>query len=161
MKKSIIIISSLLVITLVSGSAFAWGSGKRSGKGQGMGYNQQNAINNLSQEQKDELSAIRQKFIDETYELRTAKMQKQQEIRMLMETSNPDRGKLDKLSEKITDYQKQIRDKQIDFQLAAKKIAPELVRGQGLRQRCGRQSGMNGQNNCQGQGGFGCGRYIN
>ncbi len=163
MKKSIIIISSLLTIALVAGSVFAAGPGKRSGKGQGMGYNQQNTLNNLSQEQKDELFALRQKFIDETYELRAGKMQKQQEMRMLMETSNPDRGKIDKLSEKITDYQKQIRDKRIDFQLAAKKIAPELGMGQGFRQGCGRQyqgSGQGSQNGCQGQGG-GCRRYIN
>ena len=139
MKKSIIIISSLLMVALVAGSVFAWGPGK--GQRMGSGYNQdcrgyggQGAFNDLSKEQRDELSALRQKFIDETYELRSAKFQKHQEMRMLMETSNPDRTKLSKLSQEITDLQKQVRDKGIDFRLDAKKISPELGMGKGSRQ---------------------------
>ena len=67
---------------------------------------------------------------------------------MLMETSSPDRSKLGKLSEEITDLQKQLRDKRIDFRLSAKEIAPELGRGLGFRQGCG----QGGQKNHQGQG---------
>ncbi len=154
------------MVTLVAGSAFAKGSGKNRSKGQGMGYNQQcpgyggqNALNNLSQKQRDEFSALRQKFIDETYEFRAAKFQKQQEMRMLMETSNPDRDKIDKLSEKITDFHKQIRNKQIDFQLSVKKISPELGMGNGFRQGYGRHSQRGGQNACQ--GGSGYRQYVN
>ena len=172
MKKSIIIISSLLMVALVAGSVFAWGPGR--GRGQGMGLNQdcpryggqnQAVINNLSQEQRDELLALRQKFIDETYESRSAKLVTQQEMRMLMETSNPDRAKLNKLSDKITDLQQQIRDKRIDLQLAAKKIAPELSMGKGFGQGRGNMSKRGGQRGSQGQGqgayGSGCGRYNN
>ena len=104
-------------------------------------------FNDLSKEQRDELSALRQTFIDETYELRAAKFQKQQEMRMLMETSEPDRAKLGKLSQEITDVQKQARDKRIDFRLAAKKISPELGMGQGF----GKGSRRGGQRGCQGQ----------
>ena len=157
MKKSIIIISSLLMVALVAGSVLAWGPGR--GMGMGMGFNQdcpryggQNAWADLSQDQRDQLSALRQKFIDETYELRSAKFQKQQEIRMLMETSNPDRAKLDRLSQEITDLQKQVRDKRIDFQLSAKKISPELGMGAGFGQGHGRWSKRGGQGNWQGQG---------
>ena len=174
MKKSIIIISSILTISLVAGSVFASGYGKRNGQGQGMGYNQdcpryggqsqnQSAVNDLSQEQRDELFALRQLFVDETYEARAAKMQKQQEMRMLMETSNPDRAKLDKLSDKITKLQQQIRDKRIDFQLAAKKIAPELSMGRGFGQGRGKWSNSGDQRGFQGQrgSGSGCWRYNN
>ena len=164
MKKSIIIISSFLMVALVAGSVFAWGPGK--GRGTGSGFNQdcprsggQGAWNNLSQDQRDELSALRQAFIDETYEFRSAKLAKQQEMRMLMETSNPDRAKLEKLSGQITDLQKQVRDKQIDFRLAAKKISPELGMGRGFGQ--GRGKGLKkggGQRGFQGQG-YGC--YYN
>ncbi len=157
MKKAIIIISSLVMVTLVSGNVFAWGSGK--GRGMGSGYNQdcpqyggQPAFNDLSKEQRDNLTALRQTFIDETYEQRSAKFQKQQEMRMLMETSEPDRAKLDKLSQEITDLQKQVRDKQIDFQLAAKKISPELGMGKGYGQGHGKGSKRGGQRGCQGQG---------
>ena len=158
MKKSIIIISSLLIVALVSGSAFAWGQGKC----RGMGYSanqdcpryggEQGPLNDLSKDQSDALSKLRQGFIDETYELRSAKFAKQQEMRMLMETSEPDRAKLGKLSQEITGLQKQVRDKRIDFLLAAKKIAPELGMGKGFGQGRGNWSGKGGQGGCQGQG---------
>ena len=157
MKKSIIIISSFLMVALVAGSVFAWGQGK--GRGMGSGYNQdcpryggQGVFNDLSQDQRDELTALRQKFIDETYEVRSAKFAKQQEMRMLMETSDPDRAKLAKLSQEITDLQKQVRDKRIDFRLAAKKISPELGMGRGFGQGHGNGSRRGGQGGCQGQG---------
>ena len=146
MKKSIIIISSLLMVALVSGSVFAWGPGK----GRGMGYNSnqdcpryggQSAFNDLSQDQRDQLGALRQTFIDDTYEARSAKFAKRQEMRMLMETSDPDRAELEKLSQEITDLQKQVRDKRIDFQLGAKKISPELGMGRGFGQGRGKWSG--------------------
>ncbi len=166
MKKSIIILSSMLMVALVAGSVFAWGPGK--GRGQGMGFNQycpryggqnQGAISDLSSEDRDALTALRQKFIDETYEFRAKKFEKKQEMRMLMETSNPDRGKIDKLSDAILNLQKQIKDKQIDFQLAAKKIAPELSMGRGFGQGRGSMSKGGSQRGCQGQGGYG--RYSN
>jgi len=161
MKKSIIIISSLLMVALVSGSAFAWGQGKCQGRGQAMGYGdnqdcpryggEQGTLNDLSKDQKDAISKLRQGFIDETYELRSAKFAKRQEMRMLMETSEPDRAKLDKLSQEIMDLQKQVMSKRIDFILAAKKIAPELVMGKGFGQDRGEWSGRGGQRGCQGQ----------
>ena len=159
MKKSIIIISSLLMIALLAGNVFAWGQGK--GRGMGSGSNQdcpryggQGAWNDLSQDQRDALNTLRQEFIDETYELRSAKFAKRQEMRMLMQTSEPDRAKLGKLSQEITDLQKQVRDKRIDFQLAAKKIAPELGMGKGFGQGRGKGSnrGGQGQRGFQGQG---------
>ncbi len=153
MKKSILIISAILVTALVAGNVFAWG------RGMGAGYNQdcpryggQGAFNDLSQDQKDELTALRQKFIDETYEVRSAKFQKQQEMRMLMETSEPDRAKLDTLSQQITDLQKQVRDNRIDFRLAAKKISPELGMGRGFGPGRGHGFRKGGQGGCQGQG---------
>lgn len=173
MKKSIIIMGSLLLVALVAGSVFAWGHGKS--RGMGFSYNQscqgyggQSGWNELSQEQRDKLTVLRQKFIDDTYEFRSAKFQKHQEIRLLMETSEPDRAKLSKLSEELSNLQKQVRDKQIDFQLAAKKIAPEFIMGAGagfgkgnkFDRGCqkGRKSGCQnggksgGQSGCRGQG---------
>ncbi len=165
MKKAIIIISSFLLVAFVAGNVLAWGHGYGRGMGQGTGWNSgqncsgyggQNSVSNLSKEQIDELSALRQQFIDETYEIRSAKHAKQQEINMLMETSNPDRATLTKLTKQISKLQNQMRDKQIDFQLAAKKIAPELNMGRGFGQGRGKWSKGGGQG--QGQG-SGCGRY--
>lgn len=158
MKKSMIVITSLLAVTLMATSAFSWGHGKGGGNGSGQGYGcsgqeyRANAWKNLSQEQRDELTALRQKFIDETYETRSAMMVKHQEMRMLMETSSPDRAKLETLSQAVTDLQGQMGSKRIDFQLAAKKIAPELnVAGMG-RGGFGGKGGGNGNGHRQSRG---------
>jgi len=170
MKKTIIIISSILLVAFVAGSVFAWGPDKGR-RMMGAGFNQdcprygggQGGINDLSKDQRDKLTALRQQFIDETYELRSAKFAKQQEMRMLMETSDPDREKLSKLSKELTDLQGQVRDKGIDLRLKAKKIAPELGRGAGFGQGCGKCPGKGGQRGSQGEGiGYhGGGRYSN
>ena len=68
---------------------------------------------------------------------------------MLMETSEPDRAKLGKLSQEITDLQKQVGDKRIDFRLAAKKISPELGMGRGFGQGHGKGLKRGGQSGCQ------------
>ncbi|WP_300465154.1 periplasmic heavy metal sensor [Desulfobacula sp.] len=179
MKKSIIIMSSLLLVALVAGSVFAWGGPCKGNRGAGSGFNQncqryggQDALNDLSQEQRDEIKALHQKFIDDTYPVRSEMFQKHQEIKMLMETSNPDRTKLLDLSDELTDLQKQMRAKQIDLQLAAKKIAPELNMGMGFGKGHGKWSGKGKCRGGQGQGpgqgqqsgkapGQGCGRYNN
>ncbi len=128
MKKSLIAISALLAVALVATSAFSWSPGRGcrgGGMDQGGGFDT-TAWNDLSPEKRDQLTALRQKFIDETYETRSAMMAKHQEIRMLMETSSPDRTKLKTLSQEITELRHQMFSNGIDFQLEAKKIAPEL-----------------------------------
>jgi len=166
MKKTLVIISSLLMVALVSGSAFAWGQGRCQGKNQKRDYGvnqdcprnagEQGNFADLSKEQTDAINKLRQEFIDKTYEFRSAKFAKRQEMRMLMQTSEPDRAKLDKLSQEIMDLQKQVIDKRIDFMLAAKKIAPELGQGRGFGQQfgqgCGRGFNSDGPRGCQGQG---------
>ena len=150
MKKSMIVITSLLAVALLATSAFSWGGGGRgcggSGQGasnyEGCGANGPNAWMDLPQEQRDELKALKQKFIDETYEVRSAMMVKHQELRMIMETSDPDRAKIDELAKAVTDLRTQMQTKRIDFQLAAKKIAPELNgMGMGGRGGCGQKRG--------------------
>lgn len=168
MKKAILIMGSLVVMSLIAGSAFAWGPGhgRGMGFGCGMGFSQgadggpgqncpgyggRDGWNDLSQVQKDDLTALRQKFIDETYASRSAMFQKQQEMRMIMETSNPDKARLDELSGEMADLQKQIRSRMIDFQLNAKKISPEL--GMGFGQGHGRgMMNRGGQRGCPGYG---------
>ncbi len=153
MKKTFIIITSLAAIALVAGTGFAWGPGgggsTAAGYGSGWncpGYGRQAGFNDLSRDQRNQLQALRQKFIDDTYELRSERFARQQEIRMLMQTSNPDAARLNKLSAEMNDLQKQIMDKRIEFVLAAKKIAPELAMGPGMGYGRGmrRHAGMAG-----------------
>ncbi|MBU1343109.1 MAG: periplasmic heavy metal sensor [Proteobacteria bacterium] len=154
MKKTIIISSTLLMVALVAGSVFAWGPGYGRGMDSGsgqfcQGFRGQTTWNDLSQNQREELTALRQKFIDETYAARSAKFVKHQEMRLLMETSDPDRAKLGALLQEITNFQKQVMEKQIDFQLAAKKVAPGLDMGPGGGYNRGRRSGKGGHRGWQ------------
>ncbi len=149
MKKSIITITTLLTIALLTASAYAWGPGRGMGfgpNGDCPRYSGQKGYtaSNLSQEQKDEFKALRQRYIDETYEIRALKSQKHHEMKLLMQTSEPNREKLTTLSQEIADVSKQLRDKRIDFALEAKKISPELEFGMGK----GRRAGHRGRGNC-------------
>lgn len=162
MKKTIILITALIGITFMATQAFSWGPGKGMG-GYGAGTNcpgiDRNAYNDLSKAQQDELAALRQTFIDDTYELRTSLMQKHNEVRMLMETSTPDRAELTRLSDEAADLRKQLRENRIDFMLSAKKVAPELRFGQGMGK--GYHKGY-GKGNCPGRGqGYGSGQGRN
>ena len=124
MKKTMIVLTALLTVGLLATNAFSWGHGGGSKRGcGGQGYA---AMANLTPEQQTELNTLRQKFIDETYETRAAMMDKHQQLRLLMETSAPDKAKLESLSEEMLDLKKAVHDKRIDFVLEAKKIAPEL-----------------------------------
>jgi zinc resistance-associated protein len=150
MKKSIIVISSVVFLALFTGSVFAFGPGMGMGGGYSScrGFGGGDVWDDLSKEQKDELTALRQKFIDETYALRTSMFQKHQEMRLLMETSAPDRAKLSKLSGEILDIEKQLNEKQIDFMLAAKKISPELALGAGFGRGQGKSGKRGGNWDC-------------
>ena len=148
MKKSLLTLTTLLVMAMFASSVLAWGPGdgrRMSGNADGRGYCQKAGgfagMANLSKEQQDQLRALHQKFIDDTYELRSTKFQKRTEIRMLMETSNPDRTKLLKLYDDMASIEKQLRVKRVDLQLASKKIAPELGSGFGFGPKSGRHHG--------------------
>lgn len=129
MKKTLMLMTPLLVAAFITHPAFAWDTGM--GKGFGYGYRHGYGISSnwtdLSQEKKNQLTALEQQFMDSTYDLRLARFQKKQELRMLMETSKPDKKKLDQLIRDISELDKQLLEKRIEFELAAKKITPEYT----------------------------------
>lgn len=148
MKRTMITLTALLIVGFMTASAFAWGQGE--GKRKGCRGKNQAMYNSLTQEQKDQLQDLRQQFVDETYETRSAMMIKHQQLRMLMETSNPEKAELKALSDEVLDLKKAMADKRIDFALEAKKIAPELN-----LMAFGRHGGR------MGKGGFGSGKCSN
>jgi len=142
MKKQTLVITAIIfTLMTITAPAFAGNGGGQKCKGndncprymKGPGQN----WGNLTQEQKTQLKALHQKFIDETATQRASMVSKQEEIRILMETSAPDRDKLITLTAGLADAQKAVMAKGIDFALEAKKIAPELrlpmfFRGMGI-----------------------------
>ena len=81
---------------------------------------------NLTPEQQTQLKALHQKFVDETASQRVGLTSKREAIRILMQTTSPDRNQLIALTGELADLQKALMAKGIDFTLEARKIAPEL-----------------------------------
>ena len=151
MKKTMIVLTALLAVGFLTTNAFSWGQGGGNNRG-GCGGQGYGTTANLTQEQQTELNTLRQKFVDETYETRAAMMNKHQEIRLLMETSSPDKAKLESLSNDMLDLKKAVQDKRIDFVLEAKKIAPELNMSSFGHHRGGFGKGGHGGNGKGGNG---------
>jgi zinc resistance-associated protein len=167
MKKATLIISLTLVLALIAGTVFAWGPGRGRhmwNQGNGgqycQGFNSGSSFSDLSKEQKDQLTALEQQYVDDTYEMRSAQFATRQQIRLLMQTSSPDRAKLNSLYDEIDAIQKQLREKRVDFILEAKKIAPDFEFGRGSGFGKGRSNAGNGQGGCRG-GGYGPGNCFN
>ncbi|MBF0573291.1 MAG: periplasmic heavy metal sensor [Desulfamplus sp.] len=80
----------------------------------------------LTDDQKNKLNKLHQQFTDETSTARASIIAKQEEIKVLMETTSPDKAKLKAVSNELTELQKQVILKEIDLTLEAKKIAPEI-----------------------------------
>ncbi|MCG8688777.1 MAG: periplasmic heavy metal sensor [Desulfobacterales bacterium] len=135
MKKTLITLTALMTIAFFTANAFAWGHGN--GKRGGCRGQNNPMYDNLTDDQKTQLKELRQQFVDETYETRSAIFAKHQEMRMLMETSNPDKSKLKAMVNDMAEMKKVMALKGIDFALKAKEIAPELRFPMGFGQKGG------------------------
>ncbi len=136
MKKSLTLIVAVLTIALTASSAFCW-TNTKGGINKGNRANRGQACQNLTPEQLDQLNTLHQKFIDDTVKERTEIAGLRMKMRMIMETSAPDKEELISIVEKLGPLQTDMAVKKIDFQLAAKKIAPEfqgfgMGRGHGM-----------------------------
>lgn len=144
MKKAITIISLVFFVALIGQSVFAF---KKRGYGRGYGrygecpgygnygnnFQDRNSSqrSNLTKEQDNKLLALEKKFFEDTDEMRSERSNKQDEMYEIMDEDKPDKAKLGKLSSDIAKLDKQIIDKRIEFQLKARKIAPDLQNRQG------------------------------
>ncbi len=165
MKKRLFTLTTLCLVLMAS-VAFAYHHGNGKGRMGDCPRFNRSAMADLSQDQRDQISALQQKFIDETYETRNEMMLKRNEMRMLMETSNPDRAKLSSIMDDLNGLRSGLMEKRMDFVLDAKKIAPELTMGmgdngfgpgkgkkRGCRKMMGQGQGWGqGQPPCQGMG---------
>lgn len=130
-KQALIKTAVLLTMITMAGTAFASDSNVKRNRTSTMNSNSysQPCTQNwskLTDEQRNKLNTLRQKFTDETATARASIVSKREEIRILMETSSPDKAKLKALSNDLTELEKQVAVKEIDMSLEAKKIAPEL-----------------------------------
>ncbi|MBN1277786.1 MAG: periplasmic heavy metal sensor [Deltaproteobacteria bacterium] len=174
MKKTIGIIGviALIGIMVVPALAFGpdWGKGKRMG---GWGNNSRADCpygaalsgNNagITDEKRTELSALYQKFYDDTAQIRSEISAKRTEMRTVWSTSEPDVERLRVLQKEINDLQYSVKQARLEFQLQAREIYPEIGIGSGFgRGACGFAKrggpGVNQDNPGTCPRGFGSGR---
>jgi len=119
MKKTTLVIAAIIFAFVASTSAFAWGPGQ--GKHHGKGLNREcprdgsewNA--KLTDDQKKQLKELRQKFVDETADLRIGLHSKSEKMRILLETSDPNGEELKSLAKEAADLKGQLMAKRIDL----------------------------------------------
>jgi len=163
-KQATITIAVLFTVVTMIGTSFAGNGAFRRGHHQmgsdGYALSCYQDWAKLTDDQKNRLKALHQQFIDETASARASIISRHEEIRILMETTSPDPAKLHALSSELSEFKKQVMDKNIDMALSAKKIAPELdismmIGGHGSM---GRGMGMMGKCNMMDEMGRGMGR---
>ena len=155
MKKTLTAFTVLVIAFCFSINAFA--ASQNQGQGQGKKYRQFQAGPQgpkLTEEQQTKLKNLRQEFIDDTYEMRAGVMTLNQQIRMYMETSNPDTAKLKSMVIEKADLEKDLAVRRMEFALDAGKIAPELKNCPMGFMGMGRGPGGPGMGPGPGQNGF-------
>ncbi len=172
MKKTMTTIGALFLVAAIAYPVLAWGPGwggmhRGMGRGHGPGYCWNNGGSygngNLSQEQATKLDQLRQKFYNDTTPLRNELWNKSRELNTELNVPNPDRARMTSLQNEINDLRAKMSQKRLDFELEAKKIAPNtgVAKGYGRgghgMKGYGHGPGMMG--NCRGHGMMGYGNH--
>jgi zinc resistance-associated protein len=157
MKATKMFLVVLLALTLSLGLAASswarpWGGGM--GFGGGMGWGCGPGAMNLSPEQAGKLFDLKQKFMNDTAELRKQMVVKRTELASLWKAEKPDEKAIGAKAKELNALRGQMIEKGVAFHLAARKIAPQL--GQGFGPGMGWGKGGMGPG---GHGGFGCPFY--
>ena len=162
MKKILAVVGILALAAVVAVPVMAQGPGYGRGR-QMQGYRGGDpeacprygwGYGNLTDEQRDQMDALHQKFFDQTAQVRSQMWAKKAELNVLMNTSNPDLEKARALQKEISDLRAKMAQERINLYAETKKIDPDARFGQGW----GRGKGF-GPGPCGGNdGGYGMGR---
>ena len=110
------------------------GYGGYGGHMMGPGYGP--AYGNLSQDQYNKLDNARQKFYDQTQDLRDEMDQKNYAIQEELNKPNPDRAQLESLQKELSALRAQYDKYALDYNLAVRKIVPDAARGPAYGNGC-------------------------
>jgi zinc resistance-associated protein len=125
MKRLATIFGILIVIGILAVPVFAhrggWGGWMH---GPGQGWGSADRYSNLTDDQRADLNKLEDKFFADTSKLRNEIWAKSDELNILLDSSDPDSKKARKLQKEISDLRTKLADKRVDFDLEARKIAP-------------------------------------
>ena len=121
-KRSLVVLLALALSVGLAASAWAgpgggWGCGGR-------------GMMNLSPDQAGKLFDLKQKFMNDTAEVRKQMMVKHAELAALWKAEKPDEKTIVAKQKELTALKGQMQEKSVAFRLAARQIAPQF--GQGL-----------------------------
>lgn len=122
MKKFMVILASLTMVVMVSGAALAAGPG---GKGKGDFQRPQ-----LTQEQVEQVTKARAKFMTDTLELRQKMAGKAMELKTLYMQPKPDQAKIKALALELVDLRSAIAKQRIEA-FSGLPVGPGFGRGFG------------------------------
>ena len=144
MKRNTLIITGIaLVVSIVAVSAFAqrprWGRGYGmmgpDGRGPGWhhrdGYGRGGNYGTLSSEEMAKLDQQRTEFFKATENIRQNLYEKELALRSELAKENPDTAKALGLQNEISKLQSELDQKRLEFQIQARKDAPNFSRGYG------------------------------
>jgi zinc resistance-associated protein len=160
MRNLIVTFGILALVGILAVPVFAHGPyGGQSRWSGGPGYCWQDDPGDveLSQDQRNELSKLDQEFYNNTAELRRQIWNKSDELDVLLNTADPDPSKAKALQQEKSALKAKMAEQRIDYELKARKIAPESRFARGYGRGYGRH--MRGQGP-QG-GGYGPGSCWN
>jgi zinc resistance-associated protein len=143
MRKVLTTLGILVLVGFLAAPVFAhrWGraeSGTYGGPGAGPCWLERG---DLTDSQRAELDKLYQQFVDDTAKMREEIWNKSAELDTLLDSSNPDPKKAKGLQREISDLQAKMSDKRVDFELQARKIAPNARSGRGYGMGYGRGYG--------------------
>lgn len=136
LRKGIAVLAVIATVGFVATAFAGWGAGGYGhrgpgwhhmgwgGPGDGYGYNQ-----NLTDEQQKAIGQERQEFLNATESLRQDLYAKNLELRSELAKDNPDVQKAAALQKEISKLESDLDQKQLDFMLNARKVAPDAGRG--------------------------------
>lgn len=139
MKKILGVMGILALAAVIAVPVLAQGPGYGRGRGmmgpwaedRGAGPRYGWGLENLTEEQRSQMASLRQKHFDDTAQIRSQLWAKRAELKILMNTSNPDLEKARALQKEITDLQGKMAQERINLYGEAKKINPEVGFGKG------------------------------
>lgn len=164
MKTILIILSIVLVVGFLAYPAFSdghgWGWGHhmrgswdrdhRYGHMHGWGYG------NLSDAKRGKLEELDRKYYQETEGIRNQIVNKSDELDELLDSQNPDMERARDLQREISDLKADLDQKELNYDLEARKIVPEQRLGSGYGQ--GHHRGYWGRGGGMGYGPGACWR---
>jgi Spy/CpxP family protein refolding chaperone len=129
-KNMLTAIGIVLAIVVVGGWAFAHGPGGKRGYGH-QEYARGDPYSNLTSEQREKLQAQKEKFYQDTAQLRRELYQKRLELQGLWIDPKADPEKIKAKQREVFELQSRIQEKTLEHKLATRELLPEEGIGQG------------------------------